>query len=67
MNSKIENQIKLMHDALEETHSIKIIDALFSKIDDKHAVKEKKKHQERYAEIMSELAATIIQDSKATL
>lgn len=67
MNSKIENQVKLMHEAIEEIHSIKIIEALFSKIDDSHALQEKKKHQHKYAELMSRLASTIIEDSKQKL
>ncbi len=65
MNQQIQNQVNLMNNALEEVRNIKIIEALFSKIDDRHAKEEKKKHIRRYAELMSELAATIIHDSKA--
>jgi len=64
MNARIENQVKLMQEAIREINSIKTAEALFLNIDNSYIESAKKRHIEKYAELMAELAATIIHDSK---
>jgi len=54
-----------MHEALEEAKQIEMIEDLFKEIENQYMSTKKSKHIIRYAQIMSELAATIIHDSKA--